>query len=81
MSPDIKANNSESPATIYRKLIHYMEEKIESVKERDNVDIIIDIHWFFIHSKYHKRNFNYKKHIGKWKYYATSYTDFYDKVF
>lgn len=81
MSTDIKADINESPAVIYRNLMSFVNNEIESTKERENFEAIMDIHWFFLHSKYHRRNFSFKKHIGKWKYYATSYNDLYYKVY
>ena len=81
MSEDVKADINESPQVIYRNLMSFAKKEIESAKERENFEVIIDIHWFFLHSRYHKQNFNYKKHIGKWKYFAISYQDLHDKVY
>jgi len=38
------------------------------------------MHWFFLHSKYHKNNRTYKNYIGKWKYDAVSAEDLFEKV-
>lgn len=81
MSINDKAEANQSPALIYRDIMSFVNNKIESANERENFEAIIDIHWFFLHSKYHKRNFNYKRHIGNWRYCAASYKDLIDKVY
>lgn len=81
MPQENKIDGDKSPAEIYRKLTTCIEKTVVSPEERNNVEVIIDMHWFFIHSKYHKQNFQYKKHIGKWKYCATSNKNLYDHVF
>ena len=69
-----------SPASIYRLLTSHADKILVSRKERENLDIVIDMHWFFLHSRYHKEQFNYKKHIGKWKYDAVSFEDLLARV-
>lgn len=71
---------NQSPAFIYRLLSFYADQMLFSRKDRENLEIVIDIHWFFLYSKYHREQFNYKKHIGKWKYDAISVKDLLDKV-
>jgi len=60
------------PFEIMKWLLECVDSAGLSKEERANLDIVIDIHWFFLHSKFHKENYNYKKHIGKWKYDAPS---------
>ena len=81
MPQDIKSVTRKSPAEIFCKITTCLNDTVAPAGERDNVEVIIDMHWFFIHSKYHKKNFQYKKHIGKWKHYATSDESLYDNVF
>ena len=59
----------------------FIEQKINPDKTRHNIDIIIDIHWFFIHSLRHKQEYNIKKHIGKWKFFASSNADLYKTIY
>jgi len=81
MPQKFKSDRGKSPAEIYRQLTTCINDTVAHPEERDNVEVIIDMHWFFIHSKYHKKNFQYKKHIGKWKHYGTSDKSLYDNVF
>lgn len=68
------------PARIHKHLSEYANKSILDPSERTNLEITIDLHWFFLHSKYHKENYNNKKHIGKWKYNATSTEDLFEKI-
>ncbi len=63
---------AKSPALIYKRLAEYARSSIPEEKLFSNLDIIMDFHWFFLHSKESKKNFNTKRHIGKWKYDARS---------
>ncbi len=68
-------NDKFTPALIYRQLSEFIDNNIKSAKLKQNLELIIDYHWFFIHSNHHKRQYNCKNHIGKWKYYAISNQD------
>ncbi len=78
----IEINNDKkfTPAIIYRQLSEFANYNIESVKFKKNFELIIDYHWFFLHSKYHKYKHGCKKHTGKWKYHAVSDQDLLTKV-
>ena len=74
--------NNYPPAVIYKRLIHNARENIYA-EFRDNLDIVLDLHWIFLHSKIFKfrPNINFRQHIGKWKYDASSADDLFEKVF
>lgn len=80
MSTEISMININSPAEIYKHLTTYADKALGSHTDRKNLDVVMDIHWFFMHSKYHKENFDYKKHINKWKYDASSPEDLIEKA-
>ncbi len=69
-----------SPASIFRYLEANANENILSRRERKNLLIKMDIHWFFLHSSFHKKYHKCKQYIGKWKYDALSYEDFFEKI-
>lgn len=68
------------PSSIYKLLNRQAELVIISREDRANLDIVMDIHWIFLHSLYHKQNTNYKRHTGKWKYDADSQEDLIEKA-
>ena len=73
-------DNNWSPASIFRYLESNADETILSKKDRGNLEIITDIHWIFLHSRFHKKSGKSKHHIGKWKHDANSYEDLLDKI-
>ena len=81
MSINVKADTNQSPGVIYQNVMSFVNNEIESTKERENFEAVIDMRWFFLHSKYHKRYFSYKKHIGKWKDCAASYEVLISRVY
>lgn len=80
MSTEMSIININSPAIIYKHLKTHADKVIALETDCKNLDIVIDIHWFFLHSRYHKENFDCKKHIGKWKYDASSPEDLIEKA-
>ncbi len=77
---DNKPSIIESGASIFKYLSEHSDKTINLPSERDNLELVMDLHWFFLYSRYHKENYNYKRHIGKWKYDATSSRDLLEKV-
>lgn len=78
-------NNTElfkwsNPAAIFKRLKKRADQIITAESERINLDIVIDYHWFFLHSITHKDNFSFKHNFGKWKYHADSFDDLFDKA-
>lgn len=71
---------AKSPALIYRCLMDHAGNTIANKDTLANLDIIMDFHWFFLHSKKAKEQFNTKRHSGKWKYDATSVEDLIHKA-
>ncbi|MFC1812343.1 hypothetical protein ACFL03_06585 [Thermodesulfobacteriota bacterium] len=69
-----------SPAAIYKKLTDNADRLITSDKKRANLDIVIDFHWFFLHSLYHKRKKMLKNPLGNWRYNATSTENLLEKT-
>ncbi len=76
----MKENSHVSPAIIFRQLNELADKSINSKRIRQNLNIKIDFHWFFLHSEYYKKKYTCNKHIGKWKYQATSYEDLIEKI-
>lgn len=58
-----------SPAIIYRQIVNHADETLPKVL-RNNLDVIIDAHWIFFHSKKFKKHnrLNSYRYNGKWKY-------------
>ncbi len=69
-----------APIDIYKLLTTVSDKVIKSSDDRANLQIIMDIHWFFLYSKSLKEDKRYKKHIGKWKYHAVSPSDLFKNI-
>ena len=70
-----------NPAKIYRALNEHLNRLDMERQAKDNLNIVIDFHWFFLQSKRHKSEFGLKNPSGKWKYYAASTAVFQASVF
>ena len=70
----------DTPSEIYKLVAERADRLIGSRDERQNLDIVIDIHWFFLHSMSHKQREQWKRHAGKWKYRAHSREDLIEKA-
>jgi hypothetical protein len=78
---DSEQNENPSPAIIYKRLTDYLNESCIEQVVRDNLDIVIDFHWFFLQSKKHKTEFGLRNPVGKWKYYAVSFDVLQESIF
>jgi hypothetical protein len=58
-----------TPAAIYRQIMNHADETLPK-PARDNLDVVIDANWIFLHSKRFKEHnrLNSYRYIGKWKY-------------
>jgi hypothetical protein len=72
---NIQWNN---PAAIYKILQERAAELILKESEKANLDIVIDYHYFFLHSSVHKNNFSFRHQYGNWKYDAESFENLFD---
>lgn len=65
-----------SPADLYKLLASFASDNLPS-NSRNNLDIVLDYHWIFLHSKQFKETnrLNSHRYIGKWKYDAENSTE------
>jgi len=58
-----------TPAAIYRQIMNHADETLPKTL-RDNLDVVIDAHWIFLHSKKFKEHnrLNSHRYNGKWKF-------------
>lgn len=66
-----------SPAIIHKSIMDILVDS----PVNDNLQIVIDFHWFFLQSRRHKAKSGLKNYSGKWKYYAASADVFMESVF
>lgn len=58
-----------TPAAIYRQIMNHADETLPK-SAWDNLDVVIDAHWIFLHSRKFKEHnrLNSYRYNGKWKY-------------
>lgn len=55
------------PAAVRKALEDFADAHVPLARDRDNLEIVIAMHWFFLHSREHKQRAGPLKHCGKWK--------------